>query len=80
MLGNVTETTDPMVTRIVDDTSEYFLVRAFLVTHHQNAQRAAVDQASGEGRVRADNEDIERVAVGAHRTGNPAIIERIEER
>ena len=80
MLREVGQFADAMIARVMNDAGENFFVRAFFVAHHQDAERAAVDQTTRKRRMGADHEDVERVAVRAHRPGNPAVVEGVEER
>src|SRR5690606_26937924 len=54
--------------------AEHLVVAAGLVAHAEHAQRAALDQAAGEGRLLEQHERVERVAVLAERALDEAVV------
>ena len=60
--------------------AQHLVVAAGLVGHAEHADRAALDEAAGEGRLLQDHERVERVAVLAEGVLDEAVVGRVGRR
>ena len=78
--GQIGQMLNALKARVGGGDGQDLLIRAFLVAHHQDAQRPGGDQAAGKSRLGRNDENIQRVAVFGQRVANPAIIKRVKQR
>ena len=73
-LGDVADVAQVLEARVGRRDAEDLVVAAGLVGHPEHADRAALDQAAGEGRLLQEHERVERVAVQAEGVLDVAVV------
>jgi hypothetical protein len=77
MWREVLELARRLPTRIVVGDGQDLVVMPFLVGHVEHAHRAGANDAAREGRLRNQDEDVERVAVLRQRAIDEAVVGRV---
>ncbi|MPN07007.1 hypothetical protein SDC9_154266 [bioreactor metagenome] len=73
-LGDVLEVLQVVAAVVGDRHAQHLVVAAGLVTHPEHADRAALDQAAREGRLRHQHHGVQRIAVLAQGGLDEAIV------